>query len=163
MSDMQIYVGTYAKYNSGSIAGAWIDLSKHDESSFWDACAKLHSDESDPELMFQDWEGIPSDYICESGLSSEFWEYLEFLDVTHLEAEAVAAGLSLSIPLDKLEDAYSGKYSSDEEFAMDLADSCGMVPDDLSWPCKCIDWELAARDLMYDYSEESGYYFSSNW
>ena len=160
---MQIYVGTYAKYNDGSIAGAWIDLSAHDEESFWAECAKLHADEDDAEYMFQDWEGIPAEYIGESSLSPEFWAYMEFLDNTHLDAAAVFAGLELGIPLDSLEDAYQGEHDSDEDFAQELADSCGMVPDDLSWPVNCIDWERAARDLMFDYNAEGGHYFSSNW
>ena len=55
----RVYVGTYAKYNNGSIKGAWIDLEGLDENSFHDACLELHKDESDPELMFQDFEGFP--------------------------------------------------------------------------------------------------------
>ena len=30
-STARVYVGTYEKYNNGSIAGAWIDLEDHDE------------------------------------------------------------------------------------------------------------------------------------
>ncbi|HMP91047.1 MAG TPA: antirestriction protein ArdA, partial [Kiritimatiellia bacterium] len=55
----RVYVGTYAKYNDGSIAGEWIDLEGHDADSFRDACLELHKDEADPELMFQDFEGFP--------------------------------------------------------------------------------------------------------
>jgi hypothetical protein len=73
---MAVYVGTYAKYNDGSIFGAWIDLTLiQDEEDFNELCKAIHYLEEDPEFMFQDWQSIPSKYISESGLSSEFWEY----------------------------------------------------------------------------------------
>lgn len=76
----KIYVGTYAKYNNGSIEGAWLDLSDFSsKEDFYEACADLHKDEADPEFMFQDWENIPSDFIGESWLSDEFFEIAEFL------------------------------------------------------------------------------------
>lgn len=50
-----VYVGTYHKYNCGSIAGKWLDLTEFDdEQDFFAACSELHADEEDPELMFQD-------------------------------------------------------------------------------------------------------------
>jgi antirestriction protein len=61
-----VYVGTFAKYNSGSIKGAWIKLEGHDAETFQAACLELHSDESDPELMFQDFEGFPRAFYSES-------------------------------------------------------------------------------------------------
>ena len=62
----QVYVGTYGKYNSGSIAGAWIDLSDcASYSDFLAKCKDTHKDERDPEFMIQDTEGFPdgSDYM----------------------------------------------------------------------------------------------------
>lgn len=29
LSEAKVYVGTYAKYNNGSLSGAWLDLSDH--------------------------------------------------------------------------------------------------------------------------------------
>ena len=59
-----VYVGTYAKYNNGSLGGAWIDLTTFDSyDEFVDWCRTvLHGDEDDPELMFQDYENFPSAY-----------------------------------------------------------------------------------------------------
>ena len=37
------------------------------------------------------------------------------------------------------------------DYAQELAEDCGMMPKDLSWPCNCIDWEQAARELKMDY------------
>lgn len=58
-----------------------------------------------------------------------------------------------------LDESYVGEYSSDEEFAKEMADQTGAVIDDLAWPNYCIDWERAARELMMDYTEEHGHYF----
>jgi hypothetical protein len=38
-----------------------------------------------------------------------------------------------------------------QEYAQDLAEDCGMIPKDNAWPCTCIDWERAARELQMDY------------
>lgn len=37
------------------------------------------------------------------------------------------------------------------EYAQELAEECDMIPDNLSWPLTCIDWEQAANELKYDY------------
>ena len=57
------------------------------------------------------------------------------------------------------EDAYVGQYRSDIEFAQEMAEQCGMIQRNVSWPYTCIDWEFAARELMYDYISEDGHYF----
>lgn len=38
------------------------------------------------------------------------------------------------------------------EYAQELAEECGMVKDDASWPNNCIDWDKAADQLRQDYS-----------
>ncbi|WP_141037509.1 antirestriction protein ArdA, partial [Escherichia coli] len=43
-----VYVGTWHKYNCGSIAGRWFDLATFDdERDFFAACRSLHQDEAD--------------------------------------------------------------------------------------------------------------------
>ena len=60
--------------------------------------------------------------------------------------------------LDNLEEAYQGKYDSDEDFVQQLLEDTGDIPDDL--PCYVyIDWERTARDVMMDYYADNGYYF----
>lgn len=62
-----LYVGTYAKYNNGSIEGKWLYLDDYaDADEFLAACGALHQDESDPELMFQDYEHLPNGLYNES-------------------------------------------------------------------------------------------------
>ena len=56
---ISVYVGTWGKYNGGSLHGEWIDLSRFaTPEEFKKYChEKLHGDEPDAELMFQDVEG----------------------------------------------------------------------------------------------------------
>lgn len=61
--------------------------------------------------------------------------------------------------LKDFEESYAGQFVSDEEFAQDMAENIGAIDKNAKWPNNCIDWEHAARELMYDYSEENGYYF----
>ncbi len=37
-------------------------------------------------------------------------------------------------------------------YAQELAEDCGMVPEGNNWPCYCIDWDRAARELQIDYT-----------
>lgn len=70
----RVYVGTYRKYNSGSLAGKWLTLADYaNRDEFYAACRELHKDEADPEFMFQDWEGVPSWMIGESHIDAEVW------------------------------------------------------------------------------------------
>ena len=75
-SSPRVYVGTYSKYNNGSLNGGWIDLDGHDKQSFLQACQELHKDEHDPEIMFQDYEGFPQHFYNESYLPDELWDWL---------------------------------------------------------------------------------------
>lgn len=39
-----------------------------------------------------------------------------------------------------------------KSYAQELADDIGAVPDNAQWPCTCIDWDQAARELQMDYT-----------
>ena len=68
LSEAKVYVGTYAKYNNGSLSGAWLDLSDYsDKEEFYEACRELHKDEEDAEYMFQDWENVPEGLSAKAG------------------------------------------------------------------------------------------------
>ncbi|MDN3710147.1 antirestriction protein ArdA [Myroides ceti] len=50
-SEASVYVGTYGKYNDGSIFGERLTLSDYaDKEEFYTACRELHNDEEDPNL-----------------------------------------------------------------------------------------------------------------
>ncbi|SWX20002.1 anti-restriction protein [Klebsiella pneumoniae] len=83
-----VYVGTYHQYNGGSIFGKWFDLTDfNDEDEFYDACRALHAAEDDPEFMFQDWEGIPSQFASESSVK---WAFIEAFRQAQDEGRAAA-------------------------------------------------------------------------
>ena len=66
MTNLNIYVGTYQKYNEGSLYGKWIDLLDYsDLEEFYKDIRELHKDEDDPEFMFQDWE-VPQKNPCQA-------------------------------------------------------------------------------------------------
>ena len=61
----KVYVGTYKKYNEGSLKGGWLNLADYASyGDFLKACKSLHKDERDPEFMIQDNEGFPDGLDC---------------------------------------------------------------------------------------------------
>ena len=82
----QVYVGTWKKYNNGSIKGAWIDLTKcEDYYEFLRKCKALHKDEYDPEFMIQDYQYFPD------GFNASDWIYeKDFNDIIQAWKEELA-------------------------------------------------------------------------
>ena len=39
-----------------------------------------------------------------------------------------------------------------KEYAQELAEDCGMIDADATWPARCIDWDQAAEELKQDYT-----------
>ena len=169
LSEARIYVGTYAKYNEGSIFGKWMDISDYSDSEeFYDACRELHSDEEDPELMFQDWENIPSALIGESWLSDNIFEFMEAIsNLSETEQEAFFVWLgnsSRDIASEDIhdlilsfEDDYQGEYKDEEDYAYEFIEQCYDLPE---FAKMYFDYEHFARDLfMGDYWYEDGFVF----
>jgi len=112
---IEIYVGTYHKYNCGSLNGAWVDLTQfanYDE--FMEFCKKLHSDEPDAEYMFQDstCDFVFADMIGEHGVDEDVFEAIELygdLDTNTQEIVAAlmdASGLGFFDAVGKYEDLF---------------------------------------------------------
>jgi len=146
----RIYVGTYAKYNAGSIAGAWLNLEDYsDREEFLTACAELHKDEPDPELMFQDYEGFPKALYSESSVSDAIWEWLE-LDEDDRELLAVYQDhVDSAGDIDQARDAFMGKADTKADWAAQWLEETGGlvgVPEHLQ---NYIDYEAYARDAEY--------------
>jgi antirestriction protein len=157
--ETKVYVGTYAKYNDGSIAGEWLTLSDYvDAEDFLIACQELHQDEHDPEFMFQDIDGEHFGMISESSIDDDLWELINTLDDD--EAEIYAAyRKNFDGSWNECQDKYVGQFKDDKDFAWEWAEMNGDINKDVQWPYSCIDWEDAARDLMQGFLEENGYYF----
>jgi len=72
MCNPRVYVGTYKKYNNGSIAGGWVSLRDcKDYRQFLSKCRALHRGERDPEYMIQDTEDFPDGLSCMEWLSEQ--------------------------------------------------------------------------------------------
>lgn len=160
---MKLYVGTYGKYNSGSIEGAWLDLNDYaDKDEFIEACLELHKDEHDPELMFQDYEAdnqLEKQFYGESYISERYWEYKDALDNCGLDADVVAEYImqvgydDVIEGIEKASENYCGTWNSLEEWAEDEVEQGGYLDKDLpSWITCHIDYSGIARDLSYDYN-----------
>ena len=77
----------------------------------------------------------------------------------YYELDVISAAVDCGIAIDGIDDSYQGEYKSDEDFAQNMAEELGLINRDVSWPYTCIDWEWAAKELMYDYCESNGHYF----
>ena len=87
MKNPRIYVGTWAKYNAGSLSGEWLALRDYDNySELCEVMRAIHEDESDPEPMIQDCEDFPEGFSVVSGSLSEE-EYNDILKACREEAE----------------------------------------------------------------------------
>jgi antirestriction protein len=160
--EAKLYVGTYAKYNNGSISGAWLDLTNYSNADdFYLACAELHKDESDPEFMFQDFDGFHKSLYNESGNIDAIYDYLT--ECALLSQDIVNAGLDCDIPLSRIEGAYYGEYESDLDFAYNYIDDTCFLNDIPESIVRYFDYESYSKDLSYDFSNSNGFYFSNNF
>ena len=172
LKDAAVYVGTYAKYNEGSLNGKWLKVSDFaDKDEFISKCKSIHNDEREPEPMFQDWENIPSGFISESWISENVFELLnEINNLTDCEQEAFFAwienygyDIESEVPYDllsKFKDAYVGQYDSEEDFACKIIEECYELPE---FAKTYFDYNAFARDLFIsDYIYIDGYVFSRN-
>ena len=121
-----VYVGTYKKYNEGSLFGTWLDLSDSAaKEEFYIACRALHMDEDDPEFMFQDFEGVPRSMMSESSIDEEVWEMLE-LDEDDLEALGEWMDNGNDFDIDRFRDAFQGNFDNEKDYADHCAKETGM-------------------------------------
>lgn len=167
---VKIYVGTYAKYNSGSIDGKWFDLSDYShKKDFIQACFDFHSDEQDAELMFQDFEceidirGFGM--MHESYVSKEIWDS-GLLELSDQEIEVLndyleCVGMSNKIDEEFIQAAQEnslGKYKSLAAWGEEQFLERFKIDDSILY---YVDFERYAKDLLkQDYAmSESGRVF----
>lgn len=151
-----VYVGTYGKYNEGSLCGLWIDLSSFsDYDEFIDFCNAIHADEEDPELMAQDYEAFPRQWYNEGFMSEEDFdhiqEYTELCD--KYDVDAVDDYMEFADELDNFEEAYCGEWDSEEDFARHIVEECWDIERTMGDLSRYFDYEAFGRDLfMWDYN-----------
>ena len=156
-----VYCGTYRKYNEGSIYGAWIDLTAcGDYDTFIDVCHKLHADEEDPELMFQDFQYFPNKWYSESCMDeSTFDKIMEYADLDNKEAYEAFVDATGDDDIDDFKEKYMGKWDSKENFAEHIVSECYNL-EQHGILAHYFDYEAYARDLFIgDYTFCDGYVF----
>ena len=151
-----VYVGTYGKYNDGSLRGLWIDLSSfNDYDEFINFCKAIHADEEDPELMAQDYEGFPREWYTEGFMSEDdFDNILEYSDMCDKHGnDAVDDYMDFNDSLDNFEEAYCGEWDSEEDFARHIVEECYNLEKMMGSLANYFDYEAFARELFnWDYN-----------
>ena len=130
--ETRVYVGTYAKYNNGDLTGTWMALSDYDTyDDFLNACRELHSDENEPELMFQDIEGPDFGEYDESDCSRIFACVKACNAGNYPEAMEAFIRMGLVNDWDNIEnefnDRYFGVFESHYDLGCYLANECGIL------------------------------------
>ena len=156
-----VYVGTYAKYNNGDLTGEWVDLTRFaNKEEFLRYCHELHNDESDPEFMFQDYEGFPEKYYSESSIDEKVWDYIKKCD--EYDQSLVDAVIDNGYDLDKVDDAII--YPN----CLDMTDVAREYIDEIGGPEalgkdtyeRYFDYDAFGRDMSFDgdfFSYDGGY------
>lgn len=157
-----VYVGTYGKYNGGSIYGEWTDLTTFaDYDEFLDFCRLLHYDEEDPELMIQDFENFPRAWYEESGMDEDTFDritaFAELDEDERAAYEDYLDDIDDDADIDEFREHYMGEWDSEEDFAEHIVNECYAEKMSDEFMARYFDYEKFARDLFSD-----DYYFTNN-
>ena len=181
MTTPRIFVTDLASYTEGSQYefGHWVNLNDFNNATEIKAYISDHLKECDKkrplfdglreEPMITDYEDIPEILYSETNIDFVgIYKYLEIVEDHPQEAvEAfLESGLFSHEDYVDLEesftDSYKGTYKNDEEFAKEMAYDIGCFDEDVQWPFTCIDWSLAACDIMVYYVAINKHYFKVN-
>jgi antirestriction protein len=167
LPEIGAYFACLAAYNNGRLHGAWVDLEEITSTDDLQECIDYIL-ASSPEPGAEEWAmhdhaGLPD---C---LSRTEWPDLADLasygealagigdDPDDREAFRLYCNdRGEIVDVDTFRDAYNGRHDSGSGFACDLADDLGLIPEGITWPVSCIDWEAAWRELEIgcDYTSE---------
>ena len=159
-NELRVYVGTFGKYNRGSLAGKWLNIKDYKNVDEFDkACRQLHSNEYDPEFMFQDWEYIPNKFIGGGWIDPKLFELIHHPNMEHIDINTLFdflddvdfTNLETYEIIGKFEECYRGYWDSFREFAYEEFYSTKICPTG----CHCenyMDWDKYAHDLKQDYT-----------
>jgi antirestriction protein len=163
---MRVHYWELGLYNEGVLEGRWFDIEgltkdEHmEELQDWLAELSEKYDRLCEEWILGDVEGIPDGFYHEYGLSEELWQFNEVVSSSHLDEDIILAAMECGFEPEEAEDRYVGSYASDADFAQELTEEVGYLPEELPAWIEChIDWEGVARDLMVDHSTSRGHYF----
>ena len=162
-----VYVGTYRKYNDGSLFGKWIDITKcYDYEEFMDVCRKLHADEENLELMFQDFENFPEAWYTESCMDEDTFDLIaKYGKLDEEDQRIIDAYIDIHGECRRISDcmkSYMGQFDSEEDFAEYVVNECCNLEEKMGSLYYYFDYKAYARDLFrFDYDFSNGYVFRS--
>ena len=150
MDDMRVWVGCLACYNDGRLVGEWVDAvdaadhvpcerAGHEEWWCFDTEGLPGLGECSPSEAAQYAGAVTG---CVEGTDAPYAAVFAYLDNFH-------GGPADTSALDSFEDAWCGEWDSEEDWAADLAESCGYVEGLGDGPlAHYIDWSRWAHDLF---------------
>ena len=163
MKQPSIYVGTYAKYNNGSIEGAWLNLEDYaDKDELLEACKTLHSDEEDAEYMFSDFADFPRALYHESFIDDNLFE---FIHLSEEEQEIMEVWLNdgYDFDVEAMQEHYAGKFDSLVGWAYEYVEETGLLDGVPEVVARYFDYEAYGRDARLNgdiwRDEETGHTF----
>jgi antirestriction protein len=150
--------------------GIWIDLLPvRGWSDIQEALEVAYPDSVVDEILMADYEGaiLKPFYSssCDGFSMTEWADFAEDLDGTHLDMEVIEAYCSnffyaSDITIDKIEESYWGQADSDKDFAENYADETGLLSDVSQTVRNYFDYQAFWDcELRHDFWEADGYYF----
>ena len=168
MANITLY--ELSNYNNSKLIPRTFNLDAIDSRDEWQAAIHAwlqaltdQTSELCEEWIVCDYEEIPASYVGEYDIDPHYWDYKQAVEGSYLDADVFKAAAELDIEPDMVEELYQGEHDNDKDFAYQLADELGSVPEGYSWPTSCIDWSAAARDLMMGYGVSGGHYFRTSY
>lgn len=147
-NEIRIYIACLAAYNNGKLHGAWIDATQ-DIDDIWNEISKILKSSPEPdaeEWAIHDHEGFEGLNISEyEGIESAHEKAL-FVEKHGELGAAVAAhfGGNIEEAETALSDHYIGEYESLEDYAREITEDSGDIPEHLAF---YIDYERMGRDM----------------
>ena len=163
-NDPAIYIACLAAYNNSKLHGAWCNLTMAATADDIQECIDYVLATS-PEPGAEEY-AIHDQQLLAGPLTGTEWPDLDdiesYLDVYNdlSDNEKIAYRVCCNdtgeiLSSESFQDMFMGVYPRPEDYAYELAESCGHDIDGAKWPFSCIDWEHAWRELSYDgYSAE---------
>lgn len=148
IEDIRIYVACLASYNNGILHGRWIDAAQGVDGMQDAINAMLEASpiEDAEEWAIHDYEGFGSIRLSEYAGLESVAELAEFIGENSDLGVAVHEYYSdLHEARTALTDQYIGAYSSVEDFAQEITEDSGEIPERLQY---YIDYERMARDML---------------
>jgi antirestriction protein len=140
---------------------SWDDVKEHLENAFPNAVVD--------EILMADYEGaiLKPFYSssCDAFSMTEWADFAEELDGTHLDMEVIEAYCSnffyaSDITIDKIEEAYFGQADSNKDFAEGFAEETGLLSEVSQTVRSYFDFQAYWDcELRHDFWEADGYYF----